>query len=260
MVKLGRRVWGTLTVMVAALGGMANQDCHAGAVNIGAGYDLTQTSTAYLSYNLNPAPPPDNIVQIPFTGNPLNTFAFPGVVPTPSFVGFTDTIIHRTTGGTLTNAGDTLNTPIEVVGLSLFTNFMGMDLYATLNATPSVGTMEIVYNGIDGGTWTNDFTVYVDIFVGSLAGPLFATVTKHFEGEGNWSTTPGAYYADLIIDGVNKDGNFWLDGPAFHDDGGGSVHVVKDVTQAPEPSSALLLLSGAFIAGLHKFRRFSSKA
>ena len=250
MVKLGRGVFGALTMMVAAVGVMAGRDCHAGAVNISAGYDLTQTQTAYLAYD-NPLPPP-TVIQIPFTGVPLNTFAFPGVVPSPSMVGPTDTIIHRTLGGTLTNSGDTLTTPIEVVGLSLYSNFMGMDLYATLNGTPSVGTMDIVYNGVDGGTWTNDFFVYVDIHIGSPTGTIFDTVVKHFQGMGAWSTTPppGA----IEIDGVNKDGNFWLIGPAVHDDGNGSVHTVH----VPEPSSVALLISGALAAGFWRVRRFNS--
>jgi len=246
MVKLVRRVLGALTVMVAAVGVMAGRDCHAGAVNVAAGYDLARTTTAYLAYP-NPSPPPANVL-IPFTGLPLNTFAFPGVVPSPSVVGSIDTIIQRKSGGTLTNSGDSFTTAIEVVGLSLFNS--GMNLYATLNATPSTGSMEIVYNGVDGGTWTNDFFVHVDIHVGSTSGPIFDTVVKHFTGHGNWLTAPPL--GSLIIDGVNKDNNFWLNG-AFHDDGGGSVH-----NMVPEPSSAALLISGALAAGFWRFRRFNS--
>lgn len=254
MVKVSVRRLQALIVMVASIGVMATRDCHAGSVTISPGYDLTRTGTAYLAY---PDPDPLPNIKIPFTGVPLNTFAFPGVVPSPSFVGITDTIVHRMSQIELAE-GETKSTPIEIVALNLYTNFMGVDLYATLSAIPSVGIMDITYEGvdpntgIDGGSWTNDFTVYVDIHIGSVLGPLFDTVVKHFHGHGDWSVTP--QLGNLIIDGVNKDGNFWLVGPAFHDDGSGSVHIVN----TPEPSSAALLISGVLVAGFCRYRRFKS--
>jgi hypothetical protein len=235
-VRLFNAVFSTLLTALVFAGSTAT--AVAGAINIVPGYDLLRTQTAYFNYD-------DGIhlpVLIPFEGVALNNYDFGGVIGS-QYVGATDTIIQRTTGGTLTPNG-TLTSPIVVTALNLKSQVEvgGQYIYATAGATLS-GTIDIKGDK----TWTNDFTFEVQLHMGSFTASVFDTVVKHFKGHGTWGTTPPNGVP--VIAGVNDD-SFYIHGPAVHDAGDGSQHTIS----VPEPSSMALLSIGG-LAGFVRMRR-----
>jgi hypothetical protein len=162
-------------------------------------------------------------------------------------------------GGTLNGSGDSVTTTIDVVAVCLQSlNQLNLGhgssyYYATLDTSlTNGGSMKI--NG--DGTWTNDFTIHVDLHRGSKTGDVDASVTKRFRGHGAWANEPtgrvmtdpelASYKALLgaITYDPNSDGEFFLAGLALHDTGEGAVHGVRDLFSIPEPSTGLLLLAG----------------
>ena len=221
----------------------------AGSITITPGYDEVVTLTAYLK-------DPASSALIPFEGVPLKKFDFPGL-PNAN-VGDTDTIIERRGANLTLNRGQKGTMNIEVIAISLrsmIEDRNGQYLYASLDSTaPSTGIIDIGYNGavgngLMGGWWQNRFTMNLLITEGSPTGDLVGKVKKDFIGSGLWVTTPGPY-TQTVIPGFNSDSNFWLYGPAHHDAGDGSQHVVLDVSHVPEPSGVGILMSGAAICGL----------
>ncbi len=242
--------WFKAALLATGVVCLASADVKAGSITINPGYDEMKTQTAYF---VPPAPP--NASPIPFTSNPLTNFNFGGSIGS-QYVGATDTIIQRTDPSfTLVNDGDHHVSAITVAAISLKTQDDA--LFATLDPNyASTGTIDITRTSDTGGTWTNDFFVHIDIHAGSPTGSVVYTdIVKHFTGHGTWATTPGPWNPGTIIAGVNQDNNFWITGPAYHDAGGGTVHVVESIQSVPEPSSVALLLSGATMVSYFAIRR-----
>jgi hypothetical protein len=227
------------------------------AITINPNYDVVVTASAQL--NLGP------LGYQPFIGVPLGTFDF-GTTPNPPsgppvrgiqdvYTG--DTIIRRNSGGTLNSITDSFTTSIDVMAVCLKSaqplDFGGGSqiYYATLDAGVNSGTMTIKGDG----TWTNDFEFTVALRPGSKTATPERYVTKEFHGHGLWVSKPSANYylsypqlanlhAAIVFD-PQADGDFFLSGPAIHDDGNGSGHNVIDIySSVPEPSTGLLLLAG----------------
>ena len=204
------------------------------------GWDLLYTIDAQLANPGLGAPFLSPFLE--FTGSPLGTHNF-GSGDTN--VGNTDTIIQRMTDAVLSPSGSA-TIGIQVDALQLIGVNTGAGLFATLDPnTSSTGWLTINSDG----SWTNNFTVYFDLFLGtSTNGSFLGQGTKNFMGSGSWTNVPAI--GDLLIAGVNSLLNtnnhlndFFLVGQALHDDGHGSTHIVIDAT--PEPSSALLAVLGA---------------
>ncbi|MCX7112686.1 MAG: hypothetical protein NTX45_21685 [Proteobacteria bacterium] len=234
---------------------MATPVSHAAPVTIDAGWDLVQTTTAFFD---TPAG------LIPFKGVPfgnVNISSLNGVLPpAPSGAksyGSTDTIIYRS-GGTLPDAG-VLTVNLQMTALNLVSNGAfdpdgpGSLPYAVYYATnwgqtitevpgdPSTkSSMDITYNGTDGGTFKSILTFGIAL---SLINPydpannptfsasdVLYTTTKTFTAKGNWSTTPCP--SCLVIPGVNQD-SFYMVGQTFHDAGNGTSHTVQPTVPIP---------------------------
>ena len=267
----------TIVIGLAAPSGLL-----AGSVTINPGYDEVHTELA----NLHPDGAPAGAF-IPFVSNPLTNFAFPGVTPTPSYVGTTDTIIHRTSAAyTLVNNGDNFTSALTIAALSLKSDssvnlgFGVHQYYTSIVSSASYGNITIQYNGVDGGHWSNTFYAVLDLHEDSPTGQVDATVHKVFTGHGYWSVNaPTTGDLASIIAGVNKESNFWMVGLATHETGEGTQHNVGDtiygpstdnipsdpgtsppVPCLPEPGSIGLLLSGAGIAGVWGWRRSNRKS
>jgi len=191
---------------------------------------------------------------VAFEGVPLDFFNFgAGLVD----VGLTDTIVERTEAADLSSGSDTIN--IELVALSLISvNMVDLgfgagfeDIFITLNtSSPSTQSTMTILDGGEGsphGTFSSELNFSFDV-IGSVAG-FYTTIEKTFTSTGNiWQHAPTG---PVVINGVNHllDGgtenqDFWLDGLALHDTGGGQ-HGVRAV---PEPGTALLIALG--LAGL----------
>lgn len=143
------------------------------AVTIDPGFDLFATPAGFSWADL------PGIGRVDLQGNPFGPAD-------------TDTIVERQGPPiTLTNLGDVDTMPIELVALSLKSiapvdlggGVFG-DIYVTINHTvppipglpepipvpPSVGSIEITYNGTNGGTFTSFFDVFADIIITTIGG------------------------------------------------------------------------------------------
>ena len=244
--------WFNAAFLAAGFVILETANVQANPITINPGYDEMKTQTAYFVPPSVPPSPPNP--PIPFTSNPLTTFNFGGSIGS-QYVGDTDTIIQRTDASfTLANNGDHHVSAITVAAISLKT--LDGSLFATLNLNnASTGTIDIERTSDTGGIWTNDFTVHIDIFAASTGTVVYTDIVKHFTGYGTWATTPGPYNSETIIAGVNQNNNFWITGPAHHEVGDGTVHVVESIQSVPEPSSVALLMSGSLIVGYFAIQR-----
>jgi hypothetical protein len=221
-------------------------------VTVSPGYDLLVTPYQGAILDMG------GLGCVSFSGFPLHTFDFGGSIGN-KFVGYTDTIVRRNSGGTLTTTADSFTTTIDILAVSLKSDstinlgFGADTYYATLGAGANSGTMTI--NG--DGTWTSVFSINVDLHRGSPTGVVDATVTKTFFcHDGLWTTVPGIH--GVIIPGVNDD-NFYLLGLGKHITPDCTTHDVCDQTHCPEPSTGLLLLAGG-VAVVWRKRRTSVAA
>lgn len=195
------------------------------------GFDLFKTDTAYLNLGSGP---------IPFEGVPLGTHDFGGLVGSAG-TGDTDTIIQRIGEASVAGSGLSDEISIEIVALQLV-SVVPIDVgegsdyhYATLQtATASTGTVDITFDSEAGGFFDSIFTVYFDLRIGALDGPILFSGSKTFTSSGNpWARDPvdglavkilAANY--LLKDGFVPDQDFWAP-TAQHDAGDGSEHNVS---------------------------------
>ena len=228
---------------------------------IKAGFDLFQTQTPGTSFDFDTVPNPQ---VVDFEGSPLNIFDFgTGAIN----VGTADTIVERLQDANLGGGFDTID--IEMVALSLVSVApvdLGFgagfeDLFITLNtSSPSIQSKMAIFDTGEGsphGTFDSQLNFSFDV-TGSVGG-FYATLEKTFLSTDNdWQHAPtGLPLIDGInhlLDGSTELGDFWLDGIALHDTGGGQ-HTVTAAPPIPEPSGGLLALVGVGFAGLAANRR-----
>ncbi|WP_165224015.1 hypothetical protein [Aquisphaera insulae] len=223
----------------------------AGSLTVNPGYDLF-TSTEGTTF-----PGLGDLV-----GVPLGTYDFgTGAVG----VGDADTIVHRLSEVTVAAIGDTGTTRLELLALQLMTaapvDFGGLGLdnyFVTLQSArggpASLGSMDITFTSLEGGTFTSFFDVFFDIRKGSLDGPIVFSDELTLTNSGaDWTRTPppGAILIDGInhfLNGTDNATDFWPVTPFVEQHPSGAKHEVT-VASVPEPGS-LVMGTTALVVGL----------
>jgi hypothetical protein len=225
-----------------------------GSLTVNAGYDLFRSIEGTTFPDLGP-----------LEGVPLGTYDFgSGAVG----VGNTDTIVHRLSDVTVAAIGDTGTTRLEMLALQLKTVApvdpgTGLDTYyVTLQSIrggpASVGSMDITFNSLGGGTFSSFFDVFFDVRKGALDGAIVLSdhlVLTNDATPWNRDAPPGAVIIDGVnhfLNGQNNDMDFWPIPPLVEVEPTGAQHVVTYAT--PEPSS-WLLAGTALVVGLGCARR-----
>jgi hypothetical protein len=231
---------------------------HAGLM-IESGFDLFETQSSGTEFDFSIVPNPQIVV---FEGIPLDMFDFGSGLED---VGQTDTIVERTQIADLSSGSDTIN--IEMVALSLISVDqvdLGFgagfeDIFIALNtSSPSTQSTMTIFDAGEGephGTFNSELNFSFDV-IGSVGG-FYATIEKTFTSTGSeWQHAPtGETEIDGVnhlLDGSTENEDFWLEGLALHDTGGGKHSVTAEGT-VPEPATLALFSLG--LAGLGWTRR-----
>lgn len=207
-------------------------------------------------FNLLTTDPTTSIGGVNWAGDPLGMYNFGGSNGVLN-VGLTDTIVQRE--GT---SGDGQMVPAQINAMQLESttaSFGGQYGFFTLDPNyTSGGTMTINADG----TYTTEFSIYYDIHIGSLSGPITGNgELTDMAGSGTWSHT--ASPSQLTIPGVNYDlndidtsSNFvWPpdeEPVLFH---GQTDTIVQRMTSTPEPGTLTLLGLGLAAVGVRIRRR-----
>ena len=216
------------------------------------GYDLFVTEPEGSKVNLGPAG-----VQ-PFRGVPLGTFDF-GNGPVNTFNA--DTIVQRL--GDASPASPTIS--LQVVAMQFMSvnqfnlgggnDFHFITLQSIRGGPASLGLMTITFGpeGTPHGTFDSTLSIFFDIRVGSLDGPIVFSGSKtltvfnvpwtHFPPDGAL-LIPGV---NFLLNGQNSLNDFFPIGPVMHVNPDGSMHTVR-TADVPEPTTISLLAMG--IAGV----------
>ncbi len=232
------------------------------------GFDLFNTVTG---------PDPINggiseILGVPLEGVDLGSFDFGGTVGVQG-VGDADTIVLRLQDAVVGGAGQTDTIDIELVALQLKTvvpvDFgLGIDFYfVTLSAAPSLGTMDITFMDMTGGTANSFLNVNFDLRKGALNGPIvpglppILPLVNNNNREWGRIPPPGAVLipdANFELNGIDTSEDFWMGVSKTGVQGGCIVHGGELVDTShciiaavPEPGTGLLL--GLGLAGLVGF-------
>lgn len=250
-------------------------------VNKGTDYLITRQGGAVYTFN-DPLFGP-NPVTISFKGLPI---VYPEPVgPTDS--GRADTIVNRRDTVNADASGQ--STIIEIVGLSLQNDspviingvnhdvFVGLQKYYPGIGTESTGSMLIRDNGTPvGRTWDSAFNIH-GVAIAAPVGVLPAITSNYvntlisgcpssvyqcylidkgpfLEFDEPWSPTPsiGQLQGPNLVDPL-LDQNFYLTRPAYHDAGGGTIHIVD-----PVPVPLPILGVSASLAFARRLKRASS--
>jgi hypothetical protein len=248
------------------------------AQQVGSGYNNFDTQTT--------GSPPTMFDGVPWQGVPIGTFDFGGSLGVQN-VGNTDTIMQRTGTATL---GESFNLTVLALQLQTVTpvSLGGGPLgyyYATLNPNlPSTGSATILSFPTAGysyanpgsgspGTFSDSFTVNLNVMYGSLSGPIVAQQGLTFQlSQGDWQTLlpppsappivhvnnegPGDYHVVSLDPDANPAG---INDPGYPDDGD-ELFYPFGVSEVPEPSSLALLGLGAVSLLTRKWRRRTAKA
>jgi hypothetical protein len=219
------------------------------AETVKSGFDLLKTTQALVNF-------PDGMggfTAANLIGVPLGTHDFPPL----HNVGFADTIVHRLEDANAPiGMSDTID--IEMVALQLksdgpitIAGFTDTFYFTQSSTQASLGTMDIHFASMDGGTFDSTLNIYFDIWTGGFGENLF------FQNYNKTLTMTGAAWQrtntggipiegiNLNLNGSNSSNDFWLSGPAFHDSGDGFTHVVS----VPEPESWAMLIAGFGLVG-----------
>jgi hypothetical protein len=224
------------------------------------GYDLFATVPP-TKVNLGPAGVQE------FKGVPLGTFDF-GSGPVDT--GNADTIVQRL--GDASPANPTIS--IQLVALQFMsvnqfdlgagTNFHFITLQSDRGGPASMGLMTINFGpeGTPHGTFDSTLSVFFDIRVGALDGPIVFSGSKTLSVIGApWShfpSPPGAILipgVNFLLNGQNQLNDFFAIGRVMHVNPDGSMHTVE--AAVPEPATLSLLAAGiaGFAARARAYRR-----
>jgi len=223
----------------------------AGSLTVAEGYDLFASGEGTSFPGLGA-----------LAGVPLGTFDF-GSGPVP--VGDSDTIVHRLDPVTVAAIGDTGTTRLEMLALQLVTaapvDFAGNGLdnyFVTLQSArggpATLGSMDITFSSLEGGTFSSFFDVFFDIRKGSLAGPIVLSDELRLTNDGApWDRVPppGAVLiqgVNYLLNGTDNGQDFWPVTPFQEVHPNGARHVVT-TGMVPEPS-AWVMGATAVVVGL----------
>ena len=246
-------------VLVGAVAALLSAGVARGAIIVEPGFDLFESGAG------------TTFLGLPFTGVPLGTFDFGGLIGVKN-TGTTDTIVQRLTPASvpLAPALDTID--IEMVALQLVSIApvdvgAGFDFhYITLQVNrgvgdpppgpPTLGMMDITFDDPAGGSFGSFLDVFFDFRIGAVDGPIlnlpgnpflipdFLTLTSTAVP---WDRTPRPFALEIegvnsLLNGVDTSGDFWAS--AFVETHpSGAMHSVQSAVPAPG-SIALLALGG----------------
>ncbi len=208
--------------------------------------------------------PPIGIQQ--FKGVPLGTFDFgSGPVNTDN----ADTIVHRLADASPANP----TIPIQMVALQFMSvnpingNFLFITLQSDRGGPASLGLMTINFGpeGTPHGTFDSTLSVFFDVRVGSINGPIVFSGNKTLTAfDIPWShfPPPGAFTIDgvnFMLNGQNQLNDFFPLGEVLHMNPDGSMHTVT-TAGVPEPATMSLLAVGiaGFAARAYRRRKAGS--
>ena len=217
---------------------------------VAAGWDLFHTDANQTTF-----------AGMGFGGVPLDNFPFTGVGDRNT--GFTDTIVQRQAGATFTQVGQTVaNIPIQIVALqlksgSMFENQTGplavlndhfayITLQSIHGGQASVGSASITLGGgTDAshyGTFDSSFTLYFDVRLDSLTGPIVDSEFCTLSTTGNkWANlVPSSLANDTFaltgvntkLNGENNNADFFQTAIAGHSAGTGPGHPLHGTVAA----------------------------
>jgi hypothetical protein len=225
------------------------------------GFDLFVTDANGTKVNLGPAG-----VQ-PFKGVPLGSFDF-GNGPVNTFN--TDTIVQRL--GDASPASPTIS--LQMVALQLMsvnqfdlgggTDFHFVTLQSLRGGPLSLGLMTVTFGpeGTPHGTFDSTLSVFFDIRVGALDGPIVFSGSKTISAFNvPWThfAPPGAVLIpgiNFLLNGQDQSNDFFPIGLVMHINPDGSMHTVE-VAGVPEPTTISLFAVGiaGVVASVRKRRR-----
>ena len=196
------RVLVTVTVTVAAI--YASPHVVLSDTVVEPGWDVFNVSGTFLG--------------VPFESMPLGRYDFGDAVGARR-VGNASMIIERTEAGSVDEAGQVDSLGITVSALLMKTaqlaNFgHGLDFYFAVpsESVPSMGTMDVAFDSMDGGTYTANITLLVDLHQGSPDGAMANRATEPFQWDIAFETSPWTRTPEpnaVLISGANR----YLKGP-----------------------------------------------
>jgi len=202
-----------------------------------------------------------------FEGVPLGTYDFSSSIGVQN-VGPTDTIIRRLANAAVPGPGgsDTVATAVDAFQLrsvgqvSILGGPLGV-YYVTLSSLRggpvSTGTMTIGFGpeGDPHGTFSSSFSLYVDVRLGSLSGPILDSRLISIPDSGSvpWRHEPTGPIqiegVNVNLNGSNSDHDFWIKGMVTKQTPNGSIGAGNAGATVPDFGGSLLLFACA-LAGL----------
>jgi hypothetical protein len=198
----------------------------------------------------------------PFQGVPLGTFDFVDPTIGVKDVGPTDTLIRRVAAAAVPGPGNstTVDTVVDafqirsVNPVSILGGPFGI-YYVTLasrrGGPVSTGTMTINFGpeGDPHGTFSSSFSLFADVRLGGLDGPILDSrvITIPDSGSVPWTHNPTGPIqipgVNIELNGQSFENDFWIEGNVLKQTPNGTIGAGNAGLAVPDLGSSLFLLS-----------------